>query len=355
MEKKNIAIIVGVALVLVLCVAGYTVFASGNHQTAPVQKTKTITDMMGRTITIPSPVQKVVTIGSVPVQNTFIFALGKNGTITNGLPASFIKQGRWKYQYVFAPNLKGQPGMQSSTYEPNIEEIMKAGPDVGFTMDQATVNTLDKSGINVVYLSWVDAEDVRKLMTLMGDIYDRQDLAKEYIVFFDSTTTRVGNRVAGIPDNERPKVLYFAYTTMTVPHKIGDWWITKAGGKSVTDAPRATEILKIEPEQILKWNPDVIIVATPSEIDAIYNDTRLSTVTAIKNKKVYITPMGGHIWSHRGIETPLTVLWAAKLFYPEKFTDLDLEQETLAFYQKFFGYTLTPEQVKEILSGRAKS
>ena len=353
MEKKNIALIAGIALVLVICVAGYSVYASGT-QSAPVQKTKTITDMMGRTVEIPSPVQKVVTIGSVPVQNTFIFALGKNSTIVNGLPDSFIKQGRWKYQYVFAPNLKGQPGMQSSTYEPNVEEIMKAAPDLVFTMDQATVSTLDKSGINVVYLSWIDAEDVKKLMTLMGEIYDRQGLAKEYITFFDSTTTRVGDRVSGIPDNDRPKVLYFAYTTLTVPHKIGDWWITKAGGKSVTDAPRQTDSLKIEPEQILTWNPDILIVANTGEIAAVYNDTRLSTVNAIGNKRVYITPMGAHLWSHRGIETPLTVLWAAKLFYPEKFADLDLEQETIAFYQKFFGYTLTPEQVKEVLSGKAK-
>jgi iron complex transport system substrate-binding protein len=354
MEKKNIAIIVAVVLVLILCVAGYSVYASSAQPTVPVQKTKTITDMMGRNVTIPSPVQKVVTIGSVPVQNSFIFALGKNGTIANGLPDSFIKQGRWKYQYVFARNLKGEPGMQSSTYEPNIEEIIKAGPEVVFTMDQATVNTLDKSGINVVYLSWVDAEDVKKLMTLMGDIYDRKDAAQEYVQFFDTTIQRVDARVAQIPADQRPKVLYFQYSSLTVPHKIGDWWITKAGGKSVTDAPRQTETLKIEPEQILRWNPDIMIVATPSEIDAVYNDTRLSTVNAVRNKRVYITPMGAHIWSHRGIETPLTVLWAAKLFYPEKFADLDLEQETTAFYQKFFGYTLVPEQVKEILSGKAK-
>jgi iron complex transport system substrate-binding protein len=354
MEKKNIAIIIGIALIPVLCAAGYSISASA-HQPATGEKTKTITDMMGRTVEIPSHVQKVVTIGSVPVQNTFIFALGKNGTIVNGLPDSFVKQGRWKYQYVFAPNLKGEPVMQASTYEPDIEEIMKVNPDVVFTMDQSTVNTLDKSGIKVVYLSWVDAEDVKKLMVLMEKIYDRQDAAQNYVQFFDSTVQRVNVTVATIPDNQRPRVLYFLYSTMTVPHKIGDWWITQAGGKSVTDAPRQTETLKIEPEQILAWNPDIIIVGTPSEIDAVYNDTRLSTVSAIRNKRIYIAPMGAHMWSYRGIETPLTVLWAAKLFYPDKFTDLDLEQETAVFYQKFFGYTLTPDQVKEILSGKAKT
>jgi iron complex transport system substrate-binding protein len=353
MEKKIVLILTGIVLVLVFCAAGYTVYAANNPAVA-AEKTKTVTDMMGRTVTIPSPVQKVVVIGSVPVQHSFIFALGKNGTIVNGLPDSFIKQGRWKYQYVFAPNLKDQPGMQSSTYEPNVEEIMKADPDVVFTMDPATVSTLDKSGLTVVYLSWVDNEDVKKLMTLMGEIYDQQDLAGDYLDFFDSTMARVHDRVAGIADNERPRVLYYTHTSMKVPHKIGDWWIAKAGGISVTGAPRNTDSLAIEPEQILKWNPDILIVANDGEISAVYNDTRLSTVNAIKNKRVYITPMGAHIWSHRGIETPLTVLWAAKIFYPETFADLDLEEETAAFYRKFFGHDLTPEQVKEILSGKAK-
>lgn len=354
MDKKSIFIIIGVAVIVVLCAAGYAVYASEGH-TVPSHTTKTITDMMGRNVTIPVPVQKVVTIGSVPVQNTFIFALGKNGTIANGLPESFIKQGRWKYQQVFAPNLIGQPGMQSASYEPNAEEILKAGPDLVFTMDMATVKSLDKSDIRVVYLSWVDAEDVKKLMTLMGEIYDEQEKAQEYVQFFDMTIQRIDAKVSTIPADQRPKVLYFQYTSMSVPHKIGDWWITKAGGKSVTDEPRQTESLKIEPEQIVKWNPDIIIVASPAEIGAVYNDTRLSSVPAIKNKRVYITPMGAHIWSHRGIETPLTVLWAAKTFYPDTFADLDLEAETIVFYKKFFGYPLTSDQVKEILSGKAKA
>lgn len=354
MDKKNIAIIVVVVFALVACAGGYSLYASA-HQPAPDKKTKTITDMMGRTVEIPSPVLKAVTIGSVPVQNSFIFALGKGETIVNGLPDSFVKQGRWKYQYVFAPTLEGQPGMQSSSYEPNIEEIMKAAPDVVFTMDQATVTSLMDTGIPVVYLSWVDAEEVKELMILMGEIYDRQGAAQEYVQYFDAMIQKVDARVGQVPGDQRPRVLYFRHTSMDVPHKIGDWWITKGGGKSVTDDPRQTESIKIEPEQIVKWNPDIMIVATPSEIGAVYNDTRLSTVNAVRNERVYITPMGAHIWSHRGIETPLTVLWAAKLFYPDTFADVDIEKETAAFYEKFFGYSLTSDQVKEILSGKAKT
>ena len=64
-----------------------------------------------------------------------------------------------------------------------------------------------------------------------------------------------------------------------------------------------------------------------------------------------MAPMGAHTWANRTIEQPLTVLWAAKTFYPDEFKDLDLEKEVKNFYSKFFKFILSDTQVKEILSG----
>jgi len=316
---------------------------------------KKITDMEGRSVIIPVPLQHVITVGSVPVQNSFLLALGEGNTIINNLPESFKKQGRWKYQYVFAPNLDGEPSIQTTNSLPNVEEIVKMNPDVVFTMDKPTVDLLEKSGVPVVYLSWVNDDDVKSLMTLLGDAYNKQDKANSYLQYFDDTVNRISATAEKIPENERKKVLYITYKTMTIPHKIGDWWIEKAGGISVSDAPRATESLQVDAEQVNAWNPDIIIVSTPDEIDAILKDPKLADVTAIKNKAVYIAPMGAHTWANRGIETPLTVMWAAKTIYPEQFKDLDLEKETGDFYKEFFGYECTPDQIKEILSGKAKN
>ena len=346
MMKKLLMVI----LILTMCAATCTVAYADSGANE-----KTITDMEGRTVTIPVPLQHVITVGSVPVQNSFLFALGEGGTIINDLPESFKKQGRWKYQYVFAPNLQGEPSIQTTNSQPNVEEIVKMNPDLVFTMDKPTVDLLEKSGVPVAYLSWVNDDDVKKLMTLLGDAYNKQDAASKYLTFFDDTVNKVSSVAKTIPDNERKKVLYITYSSMTVPHKIGDWWIEKAGGISVSNATRETESMKVDAEQINKWNPDVIIVSTPSEIDVIQNDPKLADITAIKNKAVYIPPMGAHTWANRGIETPLTVMWAAKTIYPDTFKEFDLEKETGDFYKEFFGYDCTPDQIKDILSGKANS
>lgn len=283
-----------------------------------------------------------------------MFALGEGGTILNNLPDSFIKQGRWKYQYVFAPNLKDELSIQTTNNQPNIEEIVKMNPDVVFTMDKPTVDLMKKTSIPVIYLSWVNNDDVNQLMTLLGQVYNKRDEASKYLQYFNDTVDRISAIAEKIPVNDRKKVLYITYSSLTVPHKIGDWWITKAGGISVSDDPRATESLKVDAEQVNKWNPDIIIVSTPDEIEAIQKDPKLTDVTAIKNKAVYIAPMGAHTWANRGIETPLTVMWAAKTIYPDQFNDLDLEKETTDFYKEFFGYDCTPDQIKEILSGKVK-
>ena len=71
--------------------------------------TRTVTDMAQRAVTLPVQVRKVATIGSVPVINSLLFAMGAGDMIVNGLPGLFARQQRWKYQTVFAPTMANKP------------------------------------------------------------------------------------------------------------------------------------------------------------------------------------------------------------------------------------------------------
>lgn len=315
--------------------------------------TQVITDMMGRTVELPSNVSTVVTVGPVPVINTFIEVMGESSTIANGLPESFVKQGRWKYQYVFAPQIEGAPVVQDSSGTVNIESLLQIDPDVVFTMDKSTVSMLEGKNINVVYLQWTNTTDVEQLMILMGDIYNNPQRAEEYNQYFESKISEVNEKVTSVPEEEQPKVLFCSPTTLTVPHKICEWWTTQAGGIAVSQNNRTSEVYTFDMEQLLKWDPDLIITQKPSDIDYIYNDTRFSDISAVKDQQVYTTPVGAHVWGHRGIETPLMVEWAASKLYPEKITYAEMFNDTASFYQQFFDMKLTEEQITEILNGTA--
>lgn len=340
-------------LVLAVAAAGCTTQQTSTSTATPVPSptTRTVTDMMGRTVVLPQNITKVITLGSVPVQNSFIEAMGKGSTLDNALPTS-MATGRWKYQYIFAPQIANATLMEGSS-GPNVETILQANPDVVFTMDKSTVTLLQNYSLPVVYLQWTNATDVKNLMTLIGQVFDDPARAANYTQYFDTKVGQVNATVSSVPAGQRPKVLYFSPTTMSVPQRICEWWISEAGGIPVSPTNRSTESYTFNIEQLLNWNPDIIITTTPAEVGLIYNDTRFADISAVKSKQVYTTPVGAHVWAHRTIETPLMVEWAASKFYPGKFTDAQVTGDTIIFYQQFFGTTITQDQAKEILSGMA--
>jgi iron complex transport system substrate-binding protein len=309
--------------------------------------TRVVTDMAGRKVTLPMQIKSIATVGPVPVLNGFIFVFGDGDKIVNGLP----KQLNHKYQSKSAPSLATKPILQGSSNGLNLEELLRLSPDVAFTMDRGTVDVLQRNGIATIYLSWRNPEDLKRLVRLVGEVLNKPAVAEEYVRYFDDTVKRVAAAESRIPRGKRPRVLSFNVKTLTQDHLIAEWWIEAAGGISVTNNGRSTESYTFSMEQVLAWNPDVMIVNSSSELTELYHDGRFSNMKAIKNHQVFVSPIGTHLWNHRVIEQPLAVLWAAKTFYPNEFKSLDMVKEMQAFYGHFFHYAMSDFEAREILSG----
>lgn len=311
--------------------------------------TRTVTDMAGRKVGLPDKIARVVTLGSLPVINSFVFTMGEGKTLLNGL-ADFDRP-HWKYQTVFAPQLKGLPRMQQPNREPNVEAILLARPDVVLTMHRESVELLESRGIAVVFLAWREPEDAKACMAILGDVFAKPEVAKRYTAYFDGTLHRVRAALAGLAEKERPRVLYMQPSTLTQPRLIAEWWIPAAGGISVTNDGRATETRTFTLEQVIAWDPDILIVTDPKDVTQVQTDRVFRELRAVKSGKVHIVPIGAHTWANRTSEQPLTVLWAAKTFHPARFPALDLAAETDRFYRDFFRHALAKTEIDEILSG----
>lgn len=322
---------------------------------SPTPATRVVTDMAGREVTLSGTISRIATVGAVGVLNGFVFAMGQASKVVTGLPERFDVPS-WKYQYVVAPNIKGLPKIQLADGSPNIEELLKLAPDVVFTMNMPQVTTMENAGLNVIYLSWTQPEDVKQAMTLLGEIFDEQQRAADYIKYFDDTLIRVKNITDNIPSAEKTSVLYGSLSGMSNPHIISEWWISAAGGLSATgEIHTSTESVEFHVEDLLQWNPQVIFLSSPADMDTVYTDTRFASISAIQNERVYITPKGVHIWGNRNIEQPLTVLWAGSRLYPEAFKDINIYSEVKNFYATFFDTVITDAQVDEILGGNITS
>jgi len=308
-----------------------------------------VTDMAGRKVALPARIERIVTLGSLPVLNSFVFTLGEGSKLINGL-ADFARP-HWKYQTVFAPQLQGQPTMQQPNREPNVEAILHARPDVVLTMHRESVGMLESRGIATVFLAWREPEDVKACMTLLGQVFGKEDAAARYRRYFDATLARVTRALDGLPDAARPRVLYLQPGTLTQPRLIAEWWIPAAGGISVTDDGRTAESRTFSLEQVMHWDPDILIVTAPRDVAFVQRDRVFGRLRAVREGRVYIVPVGAHTWANRTAEQPLTVLWAAKTFHPARFAALDMMAETRGFYRDFLGRELSDAQLEEILSG----
>ena len=317
---------------------------------AHAESTRSLRDMAGDSVQVPAHIERVATIGSVPVINSLLFAIGEGKRIVNGLPPPFSKKPRWGYQQVFAPHMAHLPVMQSPDYAPQIETLLQAAPDVVLTMDRSTAETLNRLGLPTLYLAWRQPEDVKAVVRLLGDLFRRPEAAQRYVQRFDDILARVDTATRR-NGGKRPRVLYFSPATLRQPHLVAEWWIKAAGGDSMTDDGRQTETRSFSMEQLLDWNPDILIVSSRDEAEAVLHESRFSALKAVRAGKVLVLPSGAHTWGNRTSEQPLTVLWAASQFYPHAVSAQQVRQETQRFYRELYGIDLSAAQVDEILAG----
>lgn len=315
---------------------------------APDAGPRIITDMAGREVELPGEINTIATFGSVGVLNAFVELMGCGDKICNQMPLSFTKNDKWAMQYKFAPQIADGPVFENADRELLIEEVLNARPDLCVTMTESTAEELAAKGLCAVYLAWSEVDDVKVAVELMGEILGKEDIAADYIAYFDATVDRAAQLTAGLSDEDRKSVIYGDVAGLSQPHKIAEWWIEAAGGVSVTKEAHTEESLTYTIEDLLLWDPDVMLV-TSRQADDLKADSQLSGVTAIRNDAIYYVPTVAHVWGNRTVEQPLTILWTLNKLYPELYSTEELSQDIHGFYEHYFLYDMSDEEIAGII------
>lgn len=162
-----------IILTLVLWSAGCTNKQSEQTQSESTQSTKrTITDMSGRKVIIPSHVNRIAINGTAMTQLAVM--IGGADKIVATLPS--IKSNPWyikiypKIETVSAPFDK----------EVNIEELIKSKPDVVvlWSGKEALQKKIEQLNIPVVIISYDTPEELKKSVTLMGNLLGEEETKK---------------------------------------------------------------------------------------------------------------------------------------------------------------------------------
>jgi iron complex transport system substrate-binding protein len=103
-------------------------------------------------------------------------------------------------------------------------------------------------------------------------------------------------------------------------------------------------------EQVLLWNPDVILTTDPNFWKLARTDSRWRAVAAVAQGEVYLSPHLPFGWFDfpPGANRLLGIWWAGKLLYPREF-DVDLRAKVIEFHRLFYHREPSAAQLSAML------
>ena len=364
-ERKFLNILLVVAcMALVLGLAGCkesnpsktTGVPTTPDATCSAGPTRTITDMFGREVIVPSIINKVLATGPVEMELIYMLAPDKLAGLCfefNGSPP-FAHD-----KYMALPIIGGWFGTQVGNYE----SFISIQPDIVIDGYQADINERQSKfgDIPVVGVETGDqlfyyTEAARFLGVLLGV----EEKAESFITYYEEAKAYVDKITSSIPENEKTRIYYaegkegFHTDPVGSHHTI---LLEFCGGVNVADVSLLPGygMAEASMEQILLWNPDLIIIGRGSQsalYQSIMSDKRWAGLQAVQEGRVFLRPDNPFSWFD-GPPGPCQILgmyWMISLLYPEQTQDLDLAEKITEFYGDFLHYDLQPAEVEKFLS-----
>ena len=367
--KRIAALLLALAMTLTLLGCGQ-VQDTTPDDTAPDGEPVTVTDMIGRQVTVtPGSYRRVVCIGAGALRmysyigDTALLCGVEDidNTTLDDRPKMFDAVARpyvLAYGDVFAalPSCGvGGPNAQAA----EAEKILSCQPDIIISEyeDVEKADALQQQvGVPVITLragvDGVFAEAFPGSLRLLGQLFGREERAETLISFIESETAEITRRTAGVADGEQPGAYICG---------LGNWGTTNhlmtsqsyaafrvANIRNVvtdlgTDAVQAIEAEKFA---ALGGSMDVMLIdaAAVKNIAPLMQEdpTLLDTCKAWQTGEVYLEMAYNAYYTN--YEIALANAWfAAKCVYPDLFTDVDMTAKTNEITKAFLWQELAEQ------------
>ena len=330
--------------------------------TQETAETREITDMAGRKVTVPTAenIESVFSASSVAAIFLYMVApdklLGWNYEL-NDVEKSIILD---KYQDL--PNF----GMGDAV---NYEAVIAANPTIAINsgkINDAMVSDCDalseSLGIPVVAVD-NELNNSAEAFRFMGELLGVEDHAEELAQYAEQVFTDI-NALSDIPEEKKVSV-YFGNgedSLETAPRGSQHAQIfdvinaVNVADLELGDGSR----VQISAEQLLAWDPDVIVVngepkadkSGSSAAEDILSNPDYASLKAVQDQKVYGTPNAPFSWVDRpaGPNRLIGMRWFSALIYPE-YIKCDINEEIHKFFDLFYHVDLSDEQLENVLKG----
>ena len=313
------------------------------------------TDDAGRTVTLPAELTRVAVSG--PLTQMYLLPLCGEKLV------GFARTDAMEQKYLSA-QLEGLPELgqlYGGKGTMDLEALLASGAqaviDVGEAKDSIAEDfdaLTAQTGIPFLHLEATvssSAEAYRRLGELLGC----EDRAEELAAYCERTLAETNAIMEQVDaDGARKTILYclgdkgvnvlaeksfHAETLSLVAKNVADLQevVSKGTGNEV------------DLEQILLWDPEVLLFAPDSCYDSVLTDPAWQSLQAVQSGSVYETPCGPYGWlaSPPSVQRFLGMQWLCALLYPE-YVSYDLQERVTEYYELFYGFTLEDSAYQEL-------
>lgn len=333
---------------------------SAGPSAAETPAEREITDMAGRSVTLPAELKSV--FPTAPAAAIFLYMVAPDKLLGWNYALNDTEKSIILEQYHDLPNF----GMGDAV---NYEAVIAAGPTIALhcgKINDALISDCDalsqRLGIPVVAVD-NDLSRSAGAFRFLGALLGEEEQAEAMAVYAEELAQDL-KTLAEIPEEERVRVYYGNGEDSLETAPRGS---AHAQLLDTVNAVNVAELelgdgarVQISAEQLLAWDPDVIVVNGEPKADlsgasaarAILNDPNYATLTAVREGKVYGTPSAPFGWIDRppGPNRLIGIRWFSSLLYPG-YVSGDVEEEVREFFRLFYHVELTEEQLDRLLGG----
>jgi iron complex transport system substrate-binding protein len=319
-----------------------------------VARAANITDASGRVITIPETVARVFPAG--PPAAILLYTLAPD------LLLGWPRANRAEECAFMLPDICTRPEVGRLTGRgntANLESVLALKPDLILDVGSTTptyaslaARVQEQTGIPYALLDG-RFEATASTYRLLGALTHRD--AEPFAAYTETTLAKIKARISQVPEDQRPRV-YYARGPRGLETGLGGSinveTIEFLRARNVA-AERQGGLAAVSMEQVLVWNPQVIVTIDREFAANVQNDAQWKQVDAVRAGRVHLSPRLPFGWVDfpPSVNRLIGLWWLAKIFYPDQF-DEDIRSLTRDFYSRFYHVTPSDSDVDRVLEGR---
>jgi iron complex transport system substrate-binding protein len=317
---------------------------------------KTLTDSAGRKVDVPDQIGRVFPAG--PPASVTLFTVAPEKMLGWTRSPSPQAQAFLPPQYARLPEIGRLSGRGNTA---NLETVVRLRPDLVLDVGDTTatyVSLADRvrreTHIPYVLIGGRLAETPITLRAI-GSLLGVRTRAEALAAYAEATISRTRRRVSAIPPMNRPSI-YIARgprgLETAVGGSIGSEVVDMLGARNVVGAATAPRtIVVVSPEQVLAWQPEVILAVDRRFRAIVGTDPVWRQLEAVRKKRVHFVPDLPFSW----LDDPpapnrlIGLAWLGRLLYPSLFPE-DIRAEARRFYALFYRQQPSDAQLDSLLA-----